>query len=90
MKLILYNIYKEYVQETNKKTFFYLTFRYRDDVLSNPKFNDYIDVIYPEELEIKDITYASKWANYLNLHQEFDEDGKLYTRLYDNRDDRFP
>ena len=26
-------------------------------------FNDYMNVIYPEELEIKDITDASKWAN---------------------------
>ena len=38
------------------KTSFNLTFRYIDDVLSlnNPKFNDYIDVIYPKELETKD------------------------------------
>ena len=65
----------------NKKTS-YLTFRYVDDVLSsnNPKFNDYIDVIYPKELEIKDTTDAPKWANYLD-HLEFDEDGKLFTRL---------
>ena len=70
----------------NKKTSFNLTFRYIDDVLSlnNPKFNDYI--IYPKELEIKDTTDAPKWANYLD-HLEFDEDGKLFTRLYDKRDD---
>ena len=32
------------------------------DVLSlnNPKFNYYIDVIYPKELEIKDTTDAKK------------------------------
>ena len=48
MKLILY-IKKQ-------KTSSNLTFRYVDDVLSlnNPKFNDYVDVIYPKELEIKD------------------------------------
>ena len=40
--------------------------------LNNPKFNDYIDVIYPKELEIKDTT-DPKWANYLD-HLEFDED----------------
>ena len=55
-----------------------------DDVLSlnNPKFNDYIDVIYPKELETKHTctTDAPKWANYLD-HLEFDEDGKLFTRL---------
>ena len=30
--------------------------------------------------------YAPKWVNYLD-HLEFDEDGKLFTRLYDKRDD---
>ena len=53
------------------------------DVLSlnNPKFNDYIDVIYQKELEIKYTTDAPKWPNYLDLHLEFDEDGKLFTQL---------
>ena len=71
-----------------QKTSFYLTFRYIDDVLSlnNPKRNDYIDVIYPKELEIKDTTDAPKWANYLD-HLEFDEDGKLFKWLYDKHDD---
>ena len=52
-----------------QKTSFNLTFRYIDDVLSlnNPKFNDYIDVIYTEELEIKENTYTPKRANYLDL-----------------------
>ena len=52
-----------------------------------PKFNDYIDVIYSEELEIKDTTDAPKWANHLDLHLDFDEDGKLNTRFYDKCDD---
>ena len=53
-----------------------------DDVLSlnNPKFNDYIDVIYPKEFETKHTTDAPKWANYLD-HLELDEDGQLFTRL---------
>ena len=72
-----------------QKTSFNLTFYYVDDVLSlnNHKFNDYIDVIYPEELEIKNTTDAPKWVNYLDIRLEFDEDGKFYTRLYDKRDD---
>ena len=41
---------------------------------------NYIDVIYLKELEIKDPTDATKWANYLD-HLEFDVDGKLFTRL---------
>ena len=41
--------------------------------------HDHIDVIYPKELEIKDTTDTPKWANYLDLHLEFDEDSKLVT-----------
>ena len=33
-----------------------------------------------------EITDAPKLANYID-HLEFDEDGKLFTRLYDKRDD---
>ena len=46
----------------------------------------YIDGIYPKELEIKDTTDRPKWANHLDLHLEFDEDGKLFTLLYHKRD----
>ena len=42
---------------------------------------------YLSELEIKDTTDVPKWTNYLDLHLEFDEDGKLFTRLYHKRDD---
>ena len=58
-----------------QKTSFNLTFRDIDVLsLNNNKFNDYIDVIYPEEFEIKDATDDPKWANYLDLHLEFYED----------------
>ena len=36
---------------------------------------------------MKDVYRCSKWANYLDLRLEFDEDGRLNTRLYDKRDD---
>ena len=55
--------------------------------MNKPKFNDYIDVIYPKEREIKDTTDAPKWDNYLDLHLEFDEYGKIFTRLHKKRDD---
>ena len=59
--------------------------------MNNSKFNDNIDVIYPYEIEINDTTYAPKWANYLDLRLDFDEDGKLCIRLYDKRDEfNFP
>ena len=84
MKLIVYNICKR-VSSRSKRTSFNLTFRYIDVLsLNNPKLNDYIDVSYPQELEIKDTTTLKtlpKWANYLDLHLEFDEDGKLFIRL---------
>ena len=66
-----------------------MTFRYIDDILSlnNPKFGDYIDVIYPQELQIQDTTDAGNWANYLDLRLEFDTNGSLTTQLYDKRDD---
>ena len=66
-----------------------MTFRYIDDVLSlnNPKLGDYIDVIYPQELQIQDTTDAGNWANYLDLRLEFYTNGGLTTQLYDKRDD---
>jgi hypothetical protein len=68
---------------------FHFTFRYIDDVLSlnNSRFGDFVDRIYPIELEIKDITYADTSASYLDLHLEIDSEGRLRTKLYDKRDD---
>jgi hypothetical protein len=43
------------------------------------------------ELEIKDTTDTDKSASYLDLHLEIDTEGRLRTKLYDNRDDfNFP
>jgi hypothetical protein len=72
---------------------FNYSFRYIDDVLSlnNPRFGDYLHLIYPKELEIKDTTQTPKSASYLDLHLEIDAGGKLNTKLYDKRDDfNFP
>ena len=72
---------------------FNLTFRYIDDVLSlnNSRFGDFLHLIYPQELEIKDTTDSRKSASYLDLHLEIDSQGRLSTRLYDKRDDfNFP
>ena len=53
---------------------FNFTFRYIDDVLSlnNFRFDDFVDRIYPFELEIKDTTDADRYASYLDLHLEID------------------
>jgi len=67
---------------------FNLTFRYIDDVLSlnNSRFGNFVDRIYPIELEIKDTTYTDSSASYLDLHLEIDREGWLRTKLYDKRD----
>ena len=73
--------------------FFNLTFRCIDDVLSlsNSMLGDFVDCIYPIELEIKDITITDRSASYLDLHLGIDNDGRLRTKLYDKRDDfNFP
>ena len=59
------------------------------DVLSlnNSKFVDYVEHIYPIELEIKDTTDTVKSASYLDLHLKIDNEGRLKTKLYDKRDD---
>ena len=50
-------------------------------------FGEYLDIIYPIELEIKDTTDSEKYVNFLDLHMEIDIDGRLLTSLYDKRDD---
>ena len=64
---------------------FNFTFRYIDDVLSlnNSRFGDFVDRIYPIELEIKDTTDTDTSASYLDLHLEIDSEGRFRTKLYD-------
>ena len=42
-------------------------------------FGDFVDRIYPIELEIKDITYSYRSASYLDLQPEIDSEGRLRT-----------
>jgi hypothetical protein len=66
---------------------------YIDDVLSlnNSRFGDFVDHVYPIELEIKDTTDTDRSASYLDLYLEIDSAGRLRTELYDKRDDlNFP
>ena len=50
------------------------TFRYIDDLLSlnNSRFSDFVNRIYPNELDIKDTTDTEMYASYLDLHLEID------------------
>ena len=68
---------------------FNFSFRYINDVLSltNSRFGDFLHLIYPSQLEIKDNTDTVKSASYLDLHLEIDTRGRSNTKLYDKRDD---
>ena len=59
-------------------------FRYIDDVLSlhNSRVGDFVDRIYPIELEIKDITNTTRFASHLVLHLEINIDSLLRMNLY--------
>jgi hypothetical protein len=79
----LYSYEADFIQrllKKNKKKLarsFNFTFRYIDDVLSlnNSRFVDFVDRIYPIELEIKDTTDTDRSASYLDLHLEIDSEG---------------
>ena len=86
--LFFYSYEAEYIQTLIKSGKRHLaksvcfTYRYIDDVLSinNPKFGDYINIIYAVELEINDTTDADHHASYLDLLLK-------YFIVYDKRDD---
>ena len=72
---------------------FNFTFRYIDDVLSlnNSSIGDFVDRIYPIELDRKDTKYTDRSASYLDIHLKIDSEERLRTKLYDKRDDfKFP
>ena len=88
--LFLYSYESEFLQNRvkNKKIHearaFNFTYRYIDDVLSinNPRFAEFLPLIYPPEPEIKETT-----DTFLDLYLEFDDSGQLSTKIYDKRDD---
>jgi len=67
--------------------------RYIEDVfsLNNSRLGDFVDRIYPIELEIKDTTNTDRAASYLDIHLDIDSEGRLRTKVYGKRDDfNFP
>ena len=81
--LFLYSHEADFIQGLLKKNekklarSFNFTFWYIDDVISlnNFRFGDFIDRIYPIQLEIKYTTDADRSASYLDLHLEIDSYG---------------
>ena len=97
--LFLYSYEADVIQELLKKNekklsrSFNFTFRYIDDVLSlnNSRLCDFVDCIYPNELEIKDSTDTDMPASYFDRNLEIDREGQLRTKPYDKRHDfNFP
>ena len=89
------NFIQGLLQKNEKKLARSINFKFRniDDVLllTNSRFGDFVDRIYPIELEIKDTTNTGRSASYLDLHLEIDSEGWLRTKLSDKRDDfNFP
>jgi hypothetical protein len=68
---------------------FNFTYRYIDDVLSisNSTFAEFLPLIYPPELEVKETTDTASSASFCDLYLEFDDSGQLSTKIYDKRDD---
>jgi hypothetical protein len=58
---------------------FNFTYRYIDDVLSinNSRFAEFLPLIYPPELEVKETTDTVSSASFLDLYLEFDDSGQL-------------
>jgi hypothetical protein len=93
--LFLYSYEADFIQGFRKKNenkltrSFNFTFRYIDGVLSlnNSRLGDFVDHIYPIELEIKDSTDTDRCALYLDLHLEIDRERRIRTELYEKGDD---
>ena len=93
---MLYSYESEFLQKLVKDKAihearaFNFTYRYIDDVLSinNSRFAEFIPLIYPPELEVKETTDTASSASFLDLYLEFDDSGKISTKKsYDKRDD---
>jgi hypothetical protein len=54
-------------------------YRYIDDVLyiNNSRFAEFLPLIYPPELEVKETTDTASSASFLDLYLEFDDSGQL-------------
>ena len=91
--LFLYSYESEFLQKLvkDKKIHearaFNFTYRYIDDVLSinNSRFAEFLPLIYPPELEVKETTYTASSASFLDLYLKFVDSGQLSTKIYDKQ-----
>ena len=91
--LFLYSYESEFLQKLVKDKkihearVFNFIYRYIDDVLSinNSRFAEFLPLIYPPELEVKETTDTASSASSLDLYLEFDDSGQISTKIYDKR-----
>jgi hypothetical protein len=51
------------------------------------RFAEFVSLIYPPELEVKETTDTASSASFLDLYLELDDSGQLNTNIYDKWDD---
>jgi hypothetical protein len=86
--LFLYSYESEFLQKLvkDKKIHearaFNFTYRYIDDVLSinNSRFAEFLPLIYPSELEVKETTDTASSTSFLDIYLKFDDSGQLSTK----------
>ena len=68
---------------------FNLCYQYIDDliVFNNKKFGDYVKEVFPFQLTVEKANTSDDLANYPNLTFIIGSKSRLYTKLYDKRDD---
>jgi hypothetical protein len=83
----LQNLVKE--KKINEARAFNFTYRYINDALSSNKsiFPEFLPLIYPPELEVKEATATTSFASFLDIYPEFDDSGEFSTKIYDKPDD---
>ena len=67
---------------------FNLCYRYTDDliVFNNKKFGDYVKESYPSQLTAEKANTSDDLANYLDLAFIIESNNRLYTKIYNKRD----
>ena len=51
------------------------------------RFAEFLPLIYPPELKLKETTDTASSASFLDIYLEFHDSGQLSTKIYDKRDD---
>ena len=96
--LFLYSYESEFLQKfvKDKKIHeartFNFTYRYIDDVLSinNSRFAEFLPLIYPPEMEVKETTDTASSASCLDLYLEFDKDFNFKIINFPNMSSNIP